>query len=190
MDGHGSHLTKEFVDYCYQPDVKISPFLLPPYSTHILQPLDIGVFQSFMHYHQEILEDSTRFGGIDYKRTDFLASFKEMRNRTFKKKVIQSAFRKSGLHPFDPSVVLGKLQEFGTPERRLNPPGQEEKLAFEVDFQNLQIPHSLTMYAACSAYIDRKLATGIETGLSLSPTTARLIEKCEKASRTAKLSGK
>ena len=42
IDGHGSHLTREFIDYCYDHD--ISPFLLPPHSTHLLQPLDIGVF--------------------------------------------------------------------------------------------------------------------------------------------------
>ena len=44
MDSHGSHLTIEFVDYCYRPDVKISVFLLPAHSTHILQLLDIRVF--------------------------------------------------------------------------------------------------------------------------------------------------
>src|SRR5208282_2409459 len=95
MDGHGSHLTIEFVDYCYQPDVKISVFLLPAHSTHILQPLDIGVFQSYKHYHQELLENSIRFGGIDYKRTDFLASFQKMRDLTFKERVICSAFEKA-----------------------------------------------------------------------------------------------
>jgi hypothetical protein len=51
IDGYESHLIKEFVDYCYESEVKISVFLLPPYSTHILQPLDIGVFPSFKHYH-------------------------------------------------------------------------------------------------------------------------------------------
>ncbi len=44
IDGHGSHLTIEFVNYCYQPTVKISLFLLPPYLIHILQPPDISVF--------------------------------------------------------------------------------------------------------------------------------------------------
>jgi hypothetical protein len=44
MDSHGSHLTIEFINYCYQPHVKISVFLLPPHSTHILQPFNIGVF--------------------------------------------------------------------------------------------------------------------------------------------------
>ncbi|KAI0994129.1 hypothetical protein K3495_g14054 [Podosphaera aphanis] len=49
MDGHGSHVTLEFVDYCH--NNKILPFLLPPHSTHLLQPLDIGVFQQYKHYH-------------------------------------------------------------------------------------------------------------------------------------------
>jgi hypothetical protein len=73
MDGHGSHLTDEFINFCW--DCNIIPFLLPPHSTHLLQPLDIGVFQSFKHYHQEMLEESIRFGGIEFKREDFLASF-------------------------------------------------------------------------------------------------------------------
>ena len=44
MDGYGSHLTIEFVDYYYEPDIRISVFLLPAHSTHLLQPLDIRVF--------------------------------------------------------------------------------------------------------------------------------------------------
>jgi len=73
MDGHGSHHTKEFISYCI--NNKITPYLLPPHTTHLLQPLDIGVFQSFKHHHQEILEESIRFGGIEYEKADFLASF-------------------------------------------------------------------------------------------------------------------
>jgi hypothetical protein len=51
IDGYGLHLTIEFVDYCYYLNVKIFMFLLPLHSTHILQLLDIGVFQSFKHYY-------------------------------------------------------------------------------------------------------------------------------------------
>jgi len=64
MDGHGSHLTIEFVEYCHSH--KIIPFLLPPHLTHILQPLDIGVFQSYKHYHQELLEGSIRYAGVEF----------------------------------------------------------------------------------------------------------------------------
>jgi hypothetical protein len=44
IDGYRSHLTIEFVDFCYKLNVKISVFLLLAHSTHLLQPLDIRVF--------------------------------------------------------------------------------------------------------------------------------------------------
>ena len=34
MDGHGSHLTDEFINLCW--DCNIIPFLLPLHSTHLL----------------------------------------------------------------------------------------------------------------------------------------------------------
>jgi hypothetical protein len=115
IGGHGSYLTIEFVSYCYEN--KITPFLLPAHSTHLLQPLDIGVFQSFKHHHQYVLEEQIRYGGLDYSKADFLAGFNEMRERTFRSIVIKDAFEKAGLIPFDPQKVLTKLIQFNDPER-------------------------------------------------------------------------
>jgi hypothetical protein len=42
FDGHGSHLTYEFITYCW--DNKIIPFGLPSHTSHILQPLDVVIF--------------------------------------------------------------------------------------------------------------------------------------------------
>ena len=39
-----------------------------------------------------------------------------MRDLTFKKPIICSAFAKSGLYPFNPSAVFAKLKEFSTLE--------------------------------------------------------------------------
>ena len=47
FDGHGSHLTQEFLDYCWLHHIR--PFQLPLYTTHLLQPLDVGVFLSLKH---------------------------------------------------------------------------------------------------------------------------------------------
>jgi len=41
-DGHNSHILAEFVGYCLQSLIKL--ILLPPHSSHLLQPLDVGVF--------------------------------------------------------------------------------------------------------------------------------------------------
>ena len=187
MDGHGSHLTKEFVDYAYE--FNISPFLLPAHSTHLLQPLDIGVFQSFKYYHQLELQDSIRYRGVDYKWTDFLASFQSMRDQTFKLYIIHSAFENASLIPFNPSIVLGKLEIFTTLEHQLGPENSDDELAFEVDFTCIRTPNSPLMYQACTDFIERRLAQSITNELILTPTVARVIEKREKASKIAKLSG-
>jgi len=43
LDGHTSHVSLSFIKYCEQ--YCIIPLYLPPHSTHILQPLDIGTFR-------------------------------------------------------------------------------------------------------------------------------------------------
>ena len=43
-DGHDSHITAEFIAHCI--DNKILLMILPPHSSHLTQPLDVGVFGS------------------------------------------------------------------------------------------------------------------------------------------------
>ena len=43
LDGHGSHVTMDFIEYCN--DNKILLFVLPPHATHTLQPLDVCMFK-------------------------------------------------------------------------------------------------------------------------------------------------
>ena len=42
LDGHGSHVTMDFINYCDQN--KILLVIYPPHSTHTLQPLDVVMF--------------------------------------------------------------------------------------------------------------------------------------------------
>jgi hypothetical protein len=46
-DQFGSYLTYEFVKYCE--DHNIILFFLLPHSSHLLQPLDVGVFSAYKH---------------------------------------------------------------------------------------------------------------------------------------------
>src|SRR6266487_1523338 len=57
-----------------------------------------------------------------------------------------------------------------------------------MNFNNMSTSYSLHMYDVCFSYINKKLTQNIEAELSLSLTTARLIEKHEKTSRILKLS--
>jgi hypothetical protein len=49
MDSHSSHLTMEFIDYCW--NFQIIPFKLIAHSTHLLQPCDVGFFHPMKQHH-------------------------------------------------------------------------------------------------------------------------------------------
>ncbi|KAF1927804.1 DDE-domain-containing protein, partial [Didymella exigua CBS 183.55] len=55
LDGHSSHITMAFIDYCSRH--KILLLIYPPYSTQTLQPLDVGCFSPFgNNYSKEVTE--------------------------------------------------------------------------------------------------------------------------------------
>lgn len=110
LDNHECHLSLQFLEYC--DDEGIIPFALPPHTTHFLQPLDVGCFQPNKHYHRQAVNQATRMGNRDYSRTDFFADLEEIRRQTFKELTIKSAFKKTGIWPFNPDIVLQKLKEF------------------------------------------------------------------------------
>ncbi len=157
VNDHDSHLIKKFVDYCFESEVNIISFLLSAHSTYLLQSLDIDVFQSFKHYHQEILKNSIWFSDVDYKQTNFLASFQKIWDLIFKKITICSAFWKSDLFSFNSLTVLKRVQEFATSEWSLWSENEEDELYFEMNFNNMSMSYFSHMYDVCFSYINKKL---------------------------------
>jgi hypothetical protein len=49
LDGHGSHITAEFIDFCDTNRILLAIF--PPHSTHSLQPLDVVLFSPLAKYY-------------------------------------------------------------------------------------------------------------------------------------------
>ena len=43
-DGHDSHISADFIRHCIANDIVL--LLLPPHSSHLLQPLNVSVFSS------------------------------------------------------------------------------------------------------------------------------------------------
>jgi hypothetical protein len=103
-DGFESHNDFDFIQYSW--DERIIPFHLPPHTTHLLQPLDVVCFQPLKHYHAETIDRAVRLGDSHFSRTEFLAAFDYIRSQTFQSKTIKSAFRKTGLFPYNPDEVL------------------------------------------------------------------------------------
>jgi DDE superfamily endonuclease len=108
IDGHGSHVCKEFVQYCE--DHRIIPLCLPPHSTHILQPLDVSVFAPLAKAYKKRVYDYNMYGAVNVNKTTFLELLYEARLDAFNEHNIASGFRKTGLYPFNPDIVLDNLR--------------------------------------------------------------------------------
>ena len=104
IDGYGSHMTIPFHNLATEN--KIVLFRLPPHSTHLTQPLDVGVFQPFKHYHTDAIDKAVRLGDEKFGKLEFLAAFQSFRNQTFKPITIRHAFKSTGLVTLIPTLSL------------------------------------------------------------------------------------
>ncbi len=107
MDGHGSHVTAEFILSCWAR--QIVPLCLPPHRSHLLQPLDVSCFRSLKHYHSLAVMNTLQQRTLQFDKVEFLAQFPTIRAHAFRSSNILSAFKSSGLVPFRPHVVLSQL---------------------------------------------------------------------------------
>jgi hypothetical protein len=73
IDGFAGHGSFAFREYCMKFNILVA-FLLP-HSTHILQPMDIGVFQYLKNAHQRKLREALRKGKLTFNRRDFAGAF-------------------------------------------------------------------------------------------------------------------
>lgn len=107
LDGHSSHLTLEIIEYCMQPHVNIHIICLPAHSTHILQPMDVGVFGPLSRaYKKEVsawCRDPTN-GRMSFSA--FLLLYHRARETAITNRNVQRAFEATGLVPLNPRVVL------------------------------------------------------------------------------------
>ncbi|RYC77509.1 hypothetical protein BFJ63_vAg19617, partial [Fusarium oxysporum f. sp. narcissi] len=97
IDGFSGHGSFAFREYCIKFNILVA-FLLP-HSTHMLQPMDLGVFQWLKNAHQKRLRDALRKGNLSFNRRDFAGSFKEIFDEGFTPAHIITGFEKSGIFP-------------------------------------------------------------------------------------------
>jgi hypothetical protein len=107
LDGHGSHLTPRFDEICEEN--KIILICMPPHSSHLLQPLDIGCFAVLKRVYGRLVEMKTRNGINHIDKFDFLEAYPLARIEAFKSETIKNSFRSAGLIPFAPEIVISKL---------------------------------------------------------------------------------
>ncbi len=102
-----------------------------------------------------------------------------MRDLTFKRRVIKSAFEKAGLVPFNPKVVLDKIKVMSSFERAITPTCISKD---EIDQSQYIIPtqkiRNIDIY---TSFINLRISKAITRVQPVSPSVSRVIEKRDKA---------
>jgi len=113
LDGHESHVSTDFIQYCC--DHSIVALCLPPHSTHLLQPLGVGVFGPLSKAYKKCVHFHSRYEVINVNKLNFLRYYQEARLTAITTQNVLSAWRSAGLIPYNPSVVTSKLPRPKTP---------------------------------------------------------------------------
>ena len=110
VDGHSSHVNMRSIDACDERRIILA--ILPPHSTHRLQPLDLKIFSPLSTaYSQEIDRVIQRSQGFTrITKRSFWSMFKLAWTKALTKANILSAFAAGGLQPLNPKLVLDQIK--------------------------------------------------------------------------------
>jgi hypothetical protein len=110
VDGHGSHLTRDFLKYCLAH--KILLCILLPHSTHSLQPLDVVLFGPLSRAYTVKLSDYLQCskGLLPVRKQDFFLLFWDAYITSFTRDNILKSFEATGIEPHNASVVLNRFR--------------------------------------------------------------------------------
>ncbi|XP_063232471.1 uncharacterized protein LOC134536610 [Bacillus rossius redtenbacheri] len=108
IEGHSSHLTLHTSKFCAEHGIVCVALL--PNSTHILQPMDVGVFKPLKSgwkkaVHEWRIERISNNEDTTLNNKDFAKLLDDTINKCIQPKHLESAFRACGLFPWDVSAI-------------------------------------------------------------------------------------
>jgi hypothetical protein len=112
-DGHDSHISSNFVEHCI--NNRIHLMILPPHSSHLTQPLDVGVFGPLKRILASKLEPLLRTGVVRIRKPEFTSGFMNAREQAFRESNILGGFCGTSIHPYYPKKVLRQVIETVSP---------------------------------------------------------------------------
>jgi hypothetical protein len=174
LDGHGSHVTPEFDQYCL--DHSIIVLCMPAHSSHLLQPLDVGCFAVLKRSYGRLVEQKMGLGVNHIDKIEFLPLYQQARREALIDRNIYSGFAATGLVPYDPDRVLELLNaQFKTPSPSPPSPPQSQRWTAAT-------PQDIAQLAQQSQLINQRLKRRHRTQSPQSPTEQafnQVVKACE-----------
>ena len=103
VDGHGSHLTLEFINYARQANITIICY--PPHTTHLLQGLDVVAFAQLKRTYARHVKAFETYTGRSVRKGDFGKVFGHAFLEAFTPTLVKKMFKATGVVPFNPSRI-------------------------------------------------------------------------------------
>lgn len=107
VDGHNSHYTVAFLLLARLSMIIVLCY--PAHGTHIYQGLDVVIFAIFKLFLGQERDKLLRDTGKAINKSNFLSIISKAYTHALTPANIRTAFRKTGIHPFDPSVITPDL---------------------------------------------------------------------------------
>ncbi|SCO92444.1 related to transposase [Fusarium oxysporum] len=156
LDGHESHHSADFEIYCEEH--KIITLCMPPHSSHLLQPLDVGCFGLLKKAYGREIEHLIRCSITHVSKTEFFPAFYAAFQSTMTEENIKAAFRGAGLIPIDPESIVSKLDiQLRTPtpvEEEVDPStpwvSKTPKTAIEAQYQSEYLQRRISRHHSSS----------------------------------------
>jgi 4-hydroxybenzoate polyprenyltransferase len=116
LDGHSSHVTIPFMFLAWLNKVQL--IYLPPHTSHLTQPLDVGVFAALKKYfHQETDKFADLEARSPIQKQHFIEAYKIASDKAFTSNNIRGGFHGAGITPCDAQKAISKV----VAEERLHP---------------------------------------------------------------------
>ena len=130
QDGHASHVSVELIELARANDIHL--LCLPAHTSHILQPLDVGVFKSFKANFSKACAMYIAKNPGRVITTDLIASLIGSAWPSSHTPVnIMSGYRKSGVYPLNPGAIddrdLAPSKAFQCPKKPTSGEGHKEQ---------------------------------------------------------------
>ncbi|RPA95749.1 hypothetical protein L873DRAFT_1929979 [Choiromyces venosus 120613-1] len=110
VDEHITYRQDDFIIKCHENH--IVPFEFPSHLTHVLQPLDVGVFRPWKHYHKQAIHHALRSLDIEYMISSFFQDLDTICKQTSQSHTIKNSFKNSSMFPVSYKNAIKKMQHY------------------------------------------------------------------------------
>ena len=103
MDGHSSHFSLALLEHCIENNIVVISY--PAHCTHALQGLDVVCFAKMKHIWHNELDEHYKRTGVHVNKCTYAKVFGTAFLQAFDTNTILAAFKATGVHPYDPTVI-------------------------------------------------------------------------------------